>query len=238
VRPVNLLPQRYRPAQASGSARGSAYAVLAGLALLLVCVVALAVTLRQISSDRAESAALKTETTAAEGRAAELGDFGALAAAKQARMGSVRQAASARLDWERLVRELAHVLPSGVWLSSVEASGAGKAGASTAATPATGAPTASGATGPSLELVGCAPDHRAVAATLVRLRRLHRAEDVRLAASGRTAADAAPTSAGSGVAGCGRGNEWSASVRFSPEPASAAPAGDPDGVPPSLGGGS
>ena len=235
MRPVDLLPARHRPAQATGGARGSAYAVVGALAVLLACVAALSVSLERIASGRAEIAELKAETSAAQARAAALGDFGAFAEAKQARLASVRQVAGARVDWERLVRELAHVLPHGVWLRSAEAASAGPS--SPAAAPASAAASAAGAGGPTLALTGCAPDHRAVAATLVRLRRLHRAEEVRLGESGSLDAGAAPAGVGgaSDSGGCGRGNEWSATVELAPEPAS--PDGE-DGVPSSLGGGS
>jgi Tfp pilus assembly protein PilN len=245
VKPVNLLPERFRPPQASGGKSGSAYVVLGGLCVLLGCVLALVLTQRQIESGRAASARLQDETRVAEARAAQLGDFGSFAALKEQRLASVRRLAAARVDWERVVRELARVLPEGVRLRELQASaGAGASGAAGAA-PAAGAAAATTASGPTVTLAGCAPDHQAVATTVVRLRELHRATEVRLTGSsrgedpsdGEAGGDDAGSDAGGGAA-CRRGEaDWGASVTLSPEPQVAAEE-DAGGVPDHLGGGS
>ena len=241
MKPVNLLPERYRPAQASGRAGGSAYVVLGGLCVLLVCVLAVALTQGQIDSGRAESAGLRAETATAQARAAELGDFGSFAALKEQRLASVRRLATARVDWERVVRELAHVLPEGVRLrelqATVGADPAGAAGGAPAPAPAAGA-AAAAPVGPTITILGCAPSHEAVATVLVRLRELHRVTDVALTGSKR-GADGDEASGGSRAErGCAaREADWGATVTLAPEPQ--APAEEDAGaVPDDLGGGS
>jgi hypothetical protein len=83
--------------------------------------------------------------------------------------------------------------------------------------------------------VGCVPDQSDVAATMVRLRQLHRVSDVELNESitelGAAASDA-------GVDGCGRYYKFDLIVTFSPTPPETeAPRGEAV-VPASLGGGS
>ena len=235
MRPVNLLPERYRPAQASGRARGSAYVVLAGLAALLTCVLAVAVLQRQVDSRRAELARLQVETQAAQARATQLGDFGSFAALKEERLAAVRRLAGGRVDWERLMRELAHVLPDGVWLKDVQADGG--AAPSAAEPAAAGGVSATAAPdGPTLSLEGCAPSQEAVAAALVRLRELDRARDVNLSRSARVEGEgSAPGDSGAASTGCERGYEWSAAVSLRPPSQAAAGEGR---VPARLGGGS
>ena len=237
MKPVNLLPERYRPAQASGRAGGSAYVVLGGLGVLLVCVLAVALTQRQIDSGRAESAGLRAETASAQARAADLGDFGSFAALKEQRLASVRRLATARVDWERVVRELAHVLPEGVRLRELQATaGAAVSDAAGAPAPAPAAGAAAVPAGPTVTILGCAPSHEAVATVLVRLRELHRATEVQLTGSARgKGEDEEGTGAGGG---CRLGEaDWGATVTLAPEPQVPAreDAGD---VPDDLGGGS
>lgn len=248
MKPINLLPDRYRPAAASGGGQGSAYVLLAALGVLLLCVLAVALTQKQIGSARAESARLASERASDEARATRLGDFERFQLIKQTRLASVSELAQARVDWERLLRELARVLPAGVRLTSLQAA-AGAATGGAAPVPAPGGTSAASA-GPTLTLGGCAPGYQGVAATLVRLRRLHRAEDVRLASSSGAGQDDEASSGGSGgssassggeaAAGCsGRGQaEWGATVTLTPEPMPAGDAEDAAGVPASLGGGS
>lgn len=245
MKPINLLPERYRPAAASGGGRGSAYVLLGMLGVLLVCVLAVVLTDNETASARAESARLASERAGAEARAQRLGDFERFQLIKQARLASVSELAQARVDWERLLRELARVLPAGVRLNSLQATagGAGAAGAATPApAPVAGEPGAG--SGPTLTLGGCAPGYRGVAATLVRLRRLHRTDDVKLTSSSRGAqeddASSNSTSSEDDQQGCsGRGEaEWAATVTLMPEPTPSGDAEDAAGVPPSLGGGS
>jgi Tfp pilus assembly protein PilN len=233
MRPVNLLPERDR-AQVPAAAGGSSYVVVGVLAALLLAVFAYVVTSNQVNSRTAAIAEAEAEATQAETRAASFGSFQQFAQIKAARLASVKTLADTRFDWERLMRELALVLPSGSSLTAVTASSGEAASptapATTAAPPAT--PTAPGV--PTLALTGCATSQRRVAVILVRLRQLHRAVDVQLVDSSQSETETAPTA---GATGCfGSDYTFNASVTFDPAPA-AQPEQEGSAVPSSLGGG-
>jgi Tfp pilus assembly protein PilN len=232
MRPVNLLPERDR-AQGPAAAGGSSYVVLGVLAALLLAVFAYVVTSNQVNSRAAGIAEAEAEATRAEARAASFGSFQQFAQIKSARVASVKALADTRFDWERLMRELALVLPSGSSLTAVTASSGEVVSAtapSTTSAPAT--PTTPGA--PTLALTGCATSQRRVAVILVRLRQLHRAVDVQLVDSSQSETESAPAT---GATGCfGSDYTFNASVTFDPAPA-AEPKEEGSAVPSSLGGG-
>lgn len=219
MRAVNLLPASRRT-QEGGNRPGSAYVVLGTLGALLVVVVVYVLTANGLTSKQDDLAELKSQTETAQQQAAALGSFDDFATIKATRETSITQLAQARLDWERLVRELAHVLPGDVFISSLEAS------AAAADKAATGTAGGTAATGPSLKLSGCAPSNPDVATLMVRLRKLHRANDVTLSSSARGES--------TGVEGsCGTDYSFSVTVTFDP----ATPAAAPEKVPAHLGGG-
>lgn len=268
MRPVNLLPERLRPRE--GSRRpGVAYALLGALATVLVAVVLYVLTVNQVTSRQAETESLRAKTQAAEARAGALTSYGTFKKMAQTRLSSVQAVAAVRFDWERMSRELALVLPKGVWLTELEASGPGGEEASTGSSssgaggaggssseaggssPESSGTSESGGGAPALDLTGCAPSQEAVAETMVRLRRVHQAEDVKLISSERAkeqsgseagssassdgaAAGASGTAAGCGKTG-GRGNyAFSINVILGSPPAQTPESGK---VPASLGGG-
>jgi len=244
MRPVNLLPERER-AQAPVAAGGSSYVVVGVLAALLLAVFAYVMTSNQINSRTGDIAKAEAEATQAETRAASFGPFQEFAQIKTARLASVKTLADTRFDWERLMRELALVLPSGSSLSSVTASSGEGASATTSegSTAPTAAPadaTAPAAATPTLTLTGCATSQRRVAVMLVRLRQLHRAADVQLVDSTQpdtlpdASAGAAPPADATGCSGSDY--TFNASVTFGPAPP-AELEDDDQAVPSSLGGG-
>lgn len=261
MRAVNLLPEQYRPRRPSGSRAGGAYVVVGVLGALLLASVVYVLTSNQVSSRQTETAKAKRETATAEGRSKALAPVAAFVNVKQQREQSVKQLAAGRFDWERLVLELSRVVPNGVFVTDLSASTTGQtaspggagasAGPSTPPPSSTSSPTAASADGasgpPTLTLTGCAPTQDAVATTLVRLRSLHGAKDVKLASSddkrangaagAAGAAAASPTPGAPGQAAC-KDYTFVVSVVFDPSAAAAvarAPAGK---VPASLGGGS
>ena len=175
MRAVNLLPEKHRPRQATGGKGGSSYILLGILGALVVAVLVYVLTLNSINGAKTDIAQAKADTTKARAEAEALGAYGDFANVKKERETAVRQLAQSRVDWERMVRELAHVLPEGVWIQSAEA-------ADSAASLEGGAtdPAAAAVSSPVLTVVGCAVDQHKVADTLVRLRTLQGAEDVKL----------------------------------------------------------
>lgn len=215
MRAVNLLPVSRRTQQ-GGNRPGSAYVVLGCLAMLLVAVVVYVLTANGLTDKQDALAKVEAETQAAQQRAAALGSFGDFATIKRTRESSITQLAAARLDWERLVRELSRVLPDDVYISSLDAAAAAAPDGTATGTATPG--------GPSLKLTGCAPSNPDVAVLMVRLRKLHRANEVTLASTARSEGEGGE---------CGRGFGFTVNVAFDPAPAVTAP----EQVPAHLGGG-
>lgn len=216
MKAVNLLPERHRPRQASGGRDGSAWVVLGVLGVVVVAVLLYVLTANSINSAKSDIAEAKADTERANAQAGRLGPYGNFAKVKEQRVEAVKDLADSRVDWERLMRELARVLPDGVWIQSADASdgtGNDQTAAAPASTGGTGAPATPA--GPQVTLTGCAPDQPTVAETLVRLRTLQGATDVTLEHSTRPdektsgatgggstgGGSSSATSAGSG--GCG-----------------------------------
>lgn len=231
MKAVNLIPTEQRSAQPSGSRSGSAYVVIGILATLLVMAAAYVFTANNATERQSEAAAAKAEADRLEAQAAQSEPFTNFAAIKQTRLASVGMIANSRFDWERLMRELARVVPKGGWLQSTEASVTGETGdaaaAASAATVAAPQPTAT--------LVGCTPKQSDVAGMMVRLRQMHRVSDVQLVESStEPGGDSSELSFDS----CGRYYSFNVTVSFAPtRPMNEAPRGERT-VPASLGGGS
>jgi Tfp pilus assembly protein PilN len=249
MRPVNLLPADLRPSHSTGGRSGSAYVLVGALAAALVAALVLVVFSNQVASREDELAELQQEAASARAEAGPLAPFGEFAQVKETRIASVRSLAGGRLDWERLMRELALVLPKRTWLTSFTGStgaGAGEAAAGGAGEAAAGGAADTAVTGPEVTLSGCAPRQRDVAEAMVRLRRVDGFRDVTLAESSRSArTDAAaqpgqaqtvtPAGAASAnTAGCGDMYSFEVSLKLEPPQAAA---GD-EQVPVRLGGGS
>lgn len=258
MKAVNLLPQRDRARGPANVPDSASRLVLGALAALLLVVLVVVFTQNQITDRKSEIAKARQEQQQAEQRAAALGSFGEFSQIKQTRVDSVTALAKSRFDYERLMRELALVLPDGVWVMSADASSTGSPegtapGASAPAPstgsgapstpPAAGAPAAgAAAAAPSVKLVGCAKTQSKVAETIVRLRNLHRAEDVQLTDSTRAAqvpgSSAGGSTSGSGSgSGCGKYYSFDTTVTFAAAPADTEQGERESRAPGTLGGG-
>jgi Tfp pilus assembly protein PilN len=234
VRPVNLLPARYRPRTGASADSKTTYIALGVLGLLVLAVFGYVMSANKVSAANSEIAQTRQQIAAAEAQAVTLQGFGSFAAVKEARLSAVKSLASTRLDWERLFRELAHVLPQGVWLTGFDGQ-PGDDGAS-------GGGTLEG--GPTVLLSGCAESHRQVADVMVRLRELHVAEDVELTkTSAGDEADegaavvpgAAPAASGDSAGGCAQYYTFEIKITLAAAGPELGPA--PATVPARLGGG-
>lgn len=221
MRPVNLLPGRYRPARATGERPGIGYAAIGTLAVLLLMVVLYVITQNGINDAKDKTAKAQAEAAVAQAKVGQLQAYGNFASLKQARFSAVAGIAEVRFDYERLMREMALVLPHNTYLTGFTAAAGGAASGTTTA--AAGTATASG---PAVSLSGCAPSHPGVATAIVRLRKLHNVQDVNLSSSAK--ASAAP---GQGGSACPVA--WAATATFQAESAPTAIAP----VPARLGGG-
>jgi Tfp pilus assembly protein PilN len=219
VKPVNLLPESQRRRKSTSDGKSS-YVVLGVLGVLLAMSGLYVAVSNQVTTRTEAAAAAGAEADRIEAKASDLGAFGDFAQVKATRLASVRQLAVGRFDWERLMLELARVLPDGGWLLSAEASMSGAGD------------TADASSGPSASLSGCVPTQSDVADLMLRLNRMHRVEDVTLTESTQQDSRAKPT-----AESCGSYYQFDVVVSF----AAAPPAEAPDGqlkVPASLGGGS
>ncbi len=233
MRAVNLLPEGERAARPVQQANG-AKVVLGVLAGLVLVVLAFVATQNQINGRSGDIARANDEARSADARASQLSAFGNFAQIKQTRVSSVSQLADSRFDWERFMRELALVLPSGTSLLQANgsvtgedaASGSAPSSSSTSApAPSSGSAAASSSSGssasagaspsagspaggsPSVTLTGCAKTQQRVAVLMVRLRQMYRATDVTLADSTKgTSGPGGGSSTGSSDSASGQGD--------------------------------
>jgi len=171
MRAVNLVPadERRGAGGTGGRSGGAAYVLLGLLAVLVVVVASYTLQKRSVSEKRTELATLETQAAGTEARAAELASFVQFAGLRVARTQTISSLAASRFDWAHAVREVSRVVPSNVWLTSLQgtvapgvtlkAAGAGPTGALRSALPV-----------PALEIVGCTTGQDAVARMLSRMR--------------------------------------------------------------------
>jgi Tfp pilus assembly protein PilN len=160
MRPVNLIPTEERPGNRKPMRGGPlAYIIVGALAAAVIGVAVLAVTSNQISDSKAEIATLESEKSAVEARAQALDAYTEFHALREQRDLTVTSLADSRFDWQRVMRELAIVLPRNVWLTTLS----GTASPSVSLDGGGGAALRTSAPGPALELQGCATGQTAVA---------------------------------------------------------------------------
>ena len=160
MRPVNLIPIEQRHGERAPMRGGPvAYIVIGALIAALAGVTLFVVTGNQISDRKAEVAQLERENAVAKARAARLDAYTQFKAVHDKRVATVTSLADSRFDWERVMRELALILPGNVWLTNLTGTD------NPQVTPAGAASISLRASipGPALELVGCATGQGAVA---------------------------------------------------------------------------
>jgi Tfp pilus assembly protein PilN len=216
VRPINLLPAKYQPARATGERSGIGYAAIGALAVVLVMVLLYVVTSNGINDANEKKAQAEQETAVARARIGQLQAFGDFQTLKVSRENAVKSIAQVRFDYERLMREIALVLPDDTYLTQFASSPAGVGGAEGTVA----------ATGPTVTIGGCSPTHPDVATTIVRLRKLHNIVDVNLSQSNKQAS-------GAGADGAVCDVNWTGTLVFEAESAPTVQ----ERVPARLGGG-
>ncbi len=224
MRPLNLTPPEDRRGDSAPLRAGAlSYVIVGVLAAALVAVVALVLTSNSINEDKSELASLEARQAAAQQAAASLAPYDEFATLSQSRNQTVAELARSRFDWERVLQELALVIPSDVTLESVTAT-------ATAAS-ATTTPTEGGITGPSLEISGCADGQEGTARFLASLRDIDGVTRVGMQSSTLADAESGPDAAagGSGCESKGAAN-FQITVAFDAVPTTA-PATDTGVVP-------
>lgn len=170
MRPINLIPPDQRRGEHAPLRSGPlAYIIVGALVALLAGVTMVVLAGNQIEERKAEIARLEVEDAAEAARAQHLSAFVQFATMREQRLITVSSLADSRFDWERVMRELALVLPEDTWLVSLTAtatpdtSTGGSGGGS-------GSGLRASAPGPALELTGCASGQKAVAGFVATLK--------------------------------------------------------------------
>ncbi|MFN8216187.1 MAG: hypothetical protein U0R71_06275 [Solirubrobacterales bacterium] len=169
MRPVNLIPKEERPGSHRPMRSGPvAYVIVGFLAALLLGVVVLVVSENQISEREAEIVSVQQETRQAEAKAQRLASYSEFHSVREQRLATVASLADSRFDWQRVMHELALVLPGNVWLTNL--TGTVTPGVS----PDGGASVAirSNVPGPALQLYGCGRNQDAVAGFIQALKQI------------------------------------------------------------------
>jgi Tfp pilus assembly protein PilN len=145
-----------------------AYIVVGALIAALAGVTLLVVTDNQISDRKAQVAQLEREDAVAKARATQLDAYTQFKSVHDQRIATVTHLADSRFDWQRVMRELALVLPKNVWLTNLT----GTDNPKVTPTGAANIPLRTSIPGPALELVGCANSQVAVAGFVQALREI------------------------------------------------------------------
>jgi Tfp pilus assembly protein PilN len=200
MRSVNLIPPDARRGDGSKMRTGGVpYVVLGALGLLLLGVIAVAFTSKQISDKQDEVTGLEQELQTKTAKADSLTAFTSFGAVEESRSATVSSLAESRFDWERVLNELALVIPTDVWLVKV----AGKVTPDVQLDEAADVSIRQTVTGPALEIVGCAPGQDAVAGFVAALEDIDGVTRVGVASSERPEQQEAAEGGGSTELGAG-----------------------------------
>jgi Tfp pilus assembly protein PilN len=174
MRPVNLIPLEDRRGEHAPLRTGPvAYILVGALVLILGAVAAMVLTDNQIAESKAEVQTLKSEDAVVAAKAERLAAYTQFQTTSEQRVETVSSLADSRFDWERVMRELALILPSDVWLVNLTATATpevsiGSSGGGSGA--AGGTSLRPSVPGPALELTGCATGQESVAGFVTALK--------------------------------------------------------------------
>jgi Tfp pilus assembly protein PilN len=157
MRPVNLIPSEERPGGRKPLRSGPlAYIVVGALAAAVIAITALVVTENKVADSKAEVAQLHREEARITAKAQELSAYTQFATVREQRLATITSLADSRFDWERVLHELALVMPGYVQLTSLAGSASGSSSSG-------GIGIRSQVAGPALEMVGCTTTQGGVA---------------------------------------------------------------------------
>lgn len=171
MRPVNLIPTEDRRGEQAPLRTGPlSYIVVGALVAALAGVTMLVLTGNQVSERKAEVAELTREDEAEAAKAARLAAYTQFREMSEQRVATVQSLADSRFDWERVMRELALILPADVWLVTLNASATAEASTGGDGGGSGGGSLRAAAPGPALELSGCAAGQVSVAGFVTALK--------------------------------------------------------------------
>ncbi|HEV7750460.1 MAG TPA: PilN domain-containing protein [Baekduia sp.] len=206
MRAVNLIPadQQRGAGGAAGRSGGGAYILLGALALFVVMAAAYVHTGKSADSKKAELARVTQEATTAEAKAQSLQSFTKFSSLRTKRVDTVSQLAASRFDWSHALREVARVLPTNAWLSSLT----GTTSPSVSLSGGSGSALRSSLAVPAIEIQGCTTSQASVARMMARLRLIDGVQRVTLEDSTKVeAAGGAVGDSGGGAVGGGSSSD-------------------------------
>lgn len=202
MKAVNLIPAESRRGSTDfRSLRGPGAAVVGLLGLALVLVTLYVISSNSVTSRQTQLASLRQQLSQTQALATNLSGYTKFAKLAQARVQTVREIASSRFDWERVLSDLSKVVPANTTLSSLSATISPSVGT-------TGSGAGGGLRGdlqvPAFELMGCTATQDDVARLMSRLRLMRGVTRVTLSSavkSGATVTGSA-VAASTGTGGC------------------------------------
>lgn len=158
MRPVNLIPPEDRRGEQAPLRTGAlVYLVVGAFVAVLIGVTSLVLVGNTIEERKVELSQVQREDSEAAAEAQKLAPYVQFQRFSEQRVLTVASLADSRFDWERVMRELALILPGDVWLVKLEGSAAPGAGGEGGGNLRAAAP------GPALQLEGCAKGQEGVA---------------------------------------------------------------------------
>jgi Tfp pilus assembly protein PilN len=222
MRPLNLIPPEERRGDSAPLRAGAlSYIVVGVLAAALLAVVTLVLTSNDINDSKSQLASLQVREAAAEQASQSLAPYDNFATLATSRNATVLSLARSRFDWERVLQELALVIPSDVTLQSINATATAGGGGADATV-----------SGPSLQIDGCADGQEGTARLLAALRDIDGVTRVGMQSSALADGASGP-SAGAPTTGCAASGAatFQITVAFDAVPAAATAPADASGVP-------
>jgi Tfp pilus assembly protein PilN len=212
VKAVNLIPlEQRRGTGGPGRSGGAVYVLLGALGVVVVATAVYVLTANGVTSRKDDLAQLRAQTRQAQAEAAALAPYRKFAALKQARLQTITSLARSRFDWEQVMRKLAVVIPTDVWLTSLVGTVApgvqlqGGAGGTGGAASGGGALRGAEAV-PAVELTGCTTGQAEVSRFMSRLRVIDGVTRVSLASSEKAAGTSGSSSSAASGSDCRNGS--------------------------------
>jgi Tfp pilus assembly protein PilN len=204
MRPVNLIPGDERRGDGAPLRMGSmVYVLTGGLALLLLGVVVLALTGKQVSDRQAEKASLEQELAQTTAQAESVRAFTDFRTMQETRAATVSSLAQSRFDWPRVLNELALVMPGDIQLNSLT----GTVSPTVQVESGGQVDTRAQVEGPALEIVGCAASQDSAAGFVAALEDIDGVTRVGVKSSKLPESDSEGTTAGVTSASGGTGTQ-------------------------------
>lgn len=183
MRAVNLLPRDIQQTR-TGGGRTSLLVAAGGIAAVTAAsVVMLLSASGSIDDQRARLHSVETAIARIPAKESPAVAPGVLAQERTERTAAFSAALATRVPMDRLLSQIAHVLPEDAWLTGFSAAAPESAAPAATATGSQGA--TSSAAAPGVSIVGATYSHSSVARVLSRLAAIPTLDDVRLAASAR-----------------------------------------------------